>query len=251
MCGEEKIGGRKCYLYERLGAYKHPQNILIQAIDEHDLEVLDREVELIEELAKGVDFVLAAFLICDWNGELSPWQAPAVFGAHAFGDGAAETLHFVTDALIPELEKRYSYDDVAECIKDAEAAGGRNTTFWLGGYSLSGLFSLWSAYQTERFDGVAAISPSVWFPGWDEYMEKHSMRTSRVYLSLGDREERTKNPIMAKVGENIRRQQEILQADSKVQECVLEWNPGNHFKDSEIRCAKGFAWLLNYQKRRN
>ena len=26
---------------------------------------------------------------------------------------------------------------------------------------------------------------------------------------------------------------------------VLEWNPGNHFIDSEKRTAKGFAWVMN------
>ena len=26
---------------------------------------------------------------------------------------------------------------------------------------------------------------------------------------------------------------------------ILEWNPGNHFVDSEKRTAKGFAWVLN------
>ena len=25
----------------------------------------------------------------------------------------------------------------------------------------------------------------------------------------------------------------------------LKWNEGNHFKDSHIRCAKGFLWCLN------
>ena len=81
-------------------------------------------------------------------------------------------------------------------------------------------------------------------------MEMHTIRTAKVYLSLGDREERTRNAIMAKVGENIRRQQELLQTEQNVESSVLEWNPGNHFKDSEMRVAKGFAWLLQTQGRK-
>ena len=27
--------------------------------------------------------------------------------------------------------------------------------------------------------------------------------------------------------------------------CILEWNPGNHFRDADIRTAKAFAWVLN------
>ena len=50
---------------------------------------------------------------------------------------------------------------------------------------------------------------------------------------------------MAKVGTVIRTQQELLRETEGVQESTLEWNPGNHFVDSELRMAKGFAWLLN------
>ena len=57
-----------------------------------------------------------------------------------------------------------------------------------------GLFSLWAAYQTDTFAGVAAASPSIWFPDFLQYMKEHDIRTESVYLSLGDREEKTRNP---------------------------------------------------------
>jgi hypothetical protein len=47
---------------------------------------------------------------------------------------------------------------------------------------------------------------------------------------------------MAKVGENIESQQEVL--CGKGVECVLEWNPGNHFRDPDKRTARGMAWML-------
>ena len=31
----------------------------------------------------------------------------------------------------------------------------------------------------------------------NEYMKEHDIRTESVYLSLGDREEKTRNPVMA------------------------------------------------------
>ena len=70
----------------------------------------------------------------------------------------------------------------------------------LGGYSLSGLFALRAAYQTDRFWGIAAVLPSVWFPGWESYMETHGVQASAVYLGLGAREEKTRNKTMAAVG---------------------------------------------------
>lgn len=76
-------------------------------------------------------------------------------------------------------------------------------------------------------------------------MASHSIQASKVYLSLGDKEEKAKNKIMSKVGINIRKQYELICKETNEKTCILEWNPGNHFVDSEIRTAKGFAWLLN------
>ena len=59
---------------------------------------------------------------------------------------------------------------------------------------MAGLFSLWAAYQTDAFAGVAAASPSIWFPDFLQDMKEHGIRTESVYLSLGDREEKTRNP---------------------------------------------------------
>ena len=72
----KSIGGRACCIYE----YGEPEAILIQPVDDHDLSVLDNEIEHIADLAGGKGFILAAFKINDWNHELAPWPAPAVFG---------------------------------------------------------------------------------------------------------------------------------------------------------------------------
>lgn len=63
---------------------------------------------------------------------------------------------------------------------------------------MAGLFTLWAAYQTDAFAGVAAASPSICFPDFLQYMKEHDIRTESVYLSLGDREEKTRNLVMAK-----------------------------------------------------
>ena len=48
---------------------------------------------------------------------------------------------------------------------------------------------------------------------------------------------------MSAVGENIRKANSLLAAQQA--DCVLEWNAGNHFKDTALRTAKAFAWVLN------
>ena len=111
-------------------------------------------------------------------------------------------------------------------------------------YSLAAFFALWAVYQTDIFSGAAAASPSVWFPGWIEYAGDKKVRAGEIYLSLGDREEKARNPVMRTVGDNIRKQYELLKADPACRDCILEMNPGNHFREPDLRTAKGFAWLL-------
>ena len=220
-----QISDRTCTIYKS----EKPEYLLIQPIDEHDLEVLDNEVATIESLTNK-SFTLVAFEIKDWQSELTPWTAPAVFGKVPFGEGASATLSFIKDTLIPQLEQMELFDkNGMQCV--------------FGGYSLAGFFALWSSYQTKLFGGIAAVSPSVWYPQWMEYAEKNRPLATSVYLSLGDKEEKTKNPTMAQVGNCIRKQQELLAAQGI--NTILEWNPGNHFQHSDERTAKGFAWLIN------
>ncbi len=216
------ISGKECYVFSHPAA----SCLLIQPVDDHDLELLEKEVEMIGALT-GKPFSFVAFRIEDWNEELTPWAAPPAFGRVPFGDGARQTLTFVTDRLLPAMQGRGLV--VSHCL--------------LGGYSLAGLFALWAGYQCDRFQGFAAVSPSVWYPGWIEYVATRKTFANAVYLSLGDKEERARNPVMAQVGNAIRRQHELLSAQSV--DTILEWNPGNHFVDSEKRMAKGFAWTVN------
>lgn len=216
---EISIDGRLCILYQDEAA----THLLIQPIDEHDLELLDQEIEAIKKLSDK-PFSLVAFMIKDWNQELTPWAAPAVFGKVPFGNGAEKTLEFITSRLLPEVQ-----ENIPHLI--------------LGGYSLAGLFALWSGYQTDKFDGIVAASPSVWFPKWIEYATDNKPLAKSIYLSLGDKEEKAKNPVMPQVGNAIRRQNELL--TGQMDNTILEWNPGNHFVDSEKRTAKGFAWVMD------
>ena len=53
-------------------------NVLIQAVDEHDYSLLEQECASIREQTDA-PFMMRAFLVEDWNRDLSPWEAPAVF----------------------------------------------------------------------------------------------------------------------------------------------------------------------------
>ena len=193
--------------------------VLIQLTGDHELSVLKNEVEEIRKRT-STDFRLIAAKVDDWNYELSPWKAPAVFKTEDFCGGASKTLENI----------------IALCAD-------KNRKYYIGGYSLAGLFALWVACQTDIFSGVAAASPSVWFPGFIDYMKTYKMKSQNVYLSLGDREEKTRNPVIAQIGNCIKEEYRCLLENGI--NCILEWNKGNHFKEADIRTAKAFAWILN------
>ena len=197
--------------------YGNPEASVVLIEPIHVPEGMETEAEMIRKLA-GPDFHLLAVKV-NWFQDLSPWRAPAVFGNISFGDGAEETLEKI--------------------LKLTGAPGKR---YILGGYSMGGLFALWAACRSDAFSAVAAASPSVWFPDFTEYMFSSGIRTGRVYLSLGSKEEKIRNPVMATVGERIREIHTWLQLQAIP--CCLEWNDGNHFRDLEERMAKGFAWSM-------
>ena len=199
--------------------------VLVQPVDDHDLEGIENEFVAILSNCK-MSFRLIAVRIDDWNKELSPWEAPAIFGKESFGSGATKTLGELLNLC-----------------------GDKSKTYYIGGYSLAGLFALWAAYQTDVFAGVAVASPSMWFPGFADYMKENKIKTDTVYLSLGDREEKARNPVMATVGKRIREAHTLLKENGV--NCILEWNEGNHFKDADLRTAKAFAWVLNSKSAAN
>ena len=217
-----KFGDRPCRIYGEA----HAEYLLLQMTGEHELQSMESEVAAIAQSAHH--FLFAAVPVKSWNDELSPWKSPAVWGKDSFGGNAAGTLRFLTEQAIPALKQQFALPG--------------NVRIVLGGYSLAGLFALWASTQTELFSGVAAASPSVWFPGWMKFEQQHPIQAQRIYLSLGDREERTRNATMAAVGGNIRALHRELVERGK--DCTLEWNIGGHFKDADLRTARAFRWAM-------
>ena len=217
-----QLGNRPCRIYGEA----HAEYLLLQMTGEHELQSIDHEVTVTAQ--SGQNFLFAAIPVESWNDALSPWEAPAVWGTQGFGGNAMDTLRFLIEQVIPTLKRQFHLPENVKII--------------LGGYSLAGLFALWASTQTDLFYGVAAASPSVWFPGWMEFEQQHPIQAQHIYLSLGDKEERTKNAVMAAVGDNIRTLHSRLA--ERGADCTLEWNSGGHFKDADLRTAKAFRWVM-------
>ena len=157
----------------------------------------------------------------DWNLELSPWKAKAAFRQGGDFGGGAESF-------------------LAEVIEIAGRLDGRK---FIAGYSLAGLFALWSVTKTDIFCGAASVSGSMWFDGFTDYFAGAGLNAERIYFSLGDREKNARDPRLASVEDRTR---EICEnVKSRGVETVFELNPGGHFNEPEKRCAKAIEWLIS------
>ena len=191
-----------------------------------------RTAELLRRKTGGRNYVLIAYPVEDWNRDFSPWPAVGLSGDREFPGQGKETLRWLLDQGLPWADREYF-------------PGKEKPFHYVAGYSLAGLFSLWAFYESGRFAGAASCSGSLWFPGWERFAEAHSAPAeSRIYLSLGVKEEKTGNPLMAQVGDATRKQYERIRGDRNVDLHALEWKGGGHFTDPAGRMAEGMAWLL-------
>ena len=176
-------------------------------------------------------FTLVAISDLDWNHDMVPWDSPPAFkNAEPCTGGADDYLRLLIDEIIPTAEKEI--DGVPR---------------WRGvaGYSLAGLFSLYAIYRTDLFSRVGSMSGSLWFPGMKEYILSHEpkCRPDCIYFSLGDKESKTRNPVLRSVRQNTEEIQASYQG--KGIDTVFQLNPGNHYDHAAERTAAGIAWLLS------
>lgn len=219
-----EIGGRMC----RLFVQEHPLALLVQVVSARQDGDTDREVQVLA--SSKLPFALATVPIADWEQELMPWPEPVVSRRPEVGSGAKATLHFVANQLLPSL------------LEDPRLS--KHIPVVLGGYSLGGLFALWAACQTDRFHSIAAGSPSLWAGDWPQYAATHPILARHVYLSLGDREEHTKNKTMARSADRLRAEYARLQNQLGESGTTLVWEQGGHFNDPAGRMVRAFEWCL-------
>ena len=176
------------------------------------------------------DFNLLCIGNLKWDHDMTPWHCPPLFENDApCTGGADEYLDLLLTEIIP---------------KGKERINGEPLFLGIAGYSLAGLFAIYAMYRTDVFDRVASMSGSLWFPDFKEYCMAHDIKRKpdKLYLSLGDREAKTRNKVLKTVQENT----ELLAAYYREFGIDVTWelNPGNHFKDAALRSAKGIMAII-------
>lgn len=183
---------------------------------------------------KCKDFILVAISNLNWNDDMTPWFAQKLNKRDVDCLGKADDyIKLLTNKIIPQVEK-YIINNLKIKIE----------YFAIAGYSLGGLFSVYSAYKTDLFTKIASVSGSFWFPKFVDFVKTNDMLSNirKIYFSLGDKESKVKNKILATVETNTIELDKIF--NNKGIKTIYEVNEGNHFKDAILRMAKGIKWIL-------
>lgn len=222
-------------MFITLGRYKitcflPPTGSVKRVVYLHTAEDVSKDILDIVKTAGVQNFALALIEGVDWNRELSPWYHEKVFARGGdFTGGADGYLEILTKQLIPAAEEAF------HLLPEKR---------YLVGYSLSGLFAVYAMYHTSLFDGIASVSGSLWYGGFDAYVESHTVRRNpdKLYFSLGDKEAVSARGIMQTVFARTGQIAEKFQRDGIP--TVFQLNKGNHFTQVPERIAKAICWLI-------
>ena len=166
----------------------------------------------------------------NWNDDLTPWPADGVFKkAKPFGGHASSFLDKLTNEVIPETEKRLGVVDAERTIL---------------GVSLSGLFAVWAAFNTDAFTNIISISGSLWYDGFVDWMNENtpSPQVQKVCMLLGEKEKNAKEKRMATVEERTVAAANILKIKTNAA-VSFELVEGTHFSPILPRLERAFDFV--------
>jgi len=226
-----KFGTRTCNIFlpgeNQQGEMEFPVAYLLGVDSKEELEKICAE-------SKNQNVILVAIPSAKWEKEFTPWPAEGLRKGTPFEGGAKEFLSEMKEFIKPKIDERFPIK------KDS----GHTAVL---GYSLAGLCSVYSIFVSGFADNIGGISASLWYPSWTEFCSKNDFKNpgeKNFYLSVGNREHVTKNPLMAKVDECFKITETLLK--SKYESSVFfEYNEGGHFNDCEKRLAKGIDFLCS------
>lgn len=184
----------------------------------------------VEALTAKYNINLIVISGMDWNDDMTPWSAPGITrGEKDFGNNAEAFLATLTNKIIPEAEATFALNPTARI---------------LAGISLSGMFALWAWFKSDVFSTIISISGSLWYPDFADWFCKQPIINShgKIYLSLGDKEAKTKSAPFNSVNDATLQIVDYLKQNHI--DVHFEYSQGNHFSPVIPRIDRAFSAVL-------
>lgn len=196
---------------------------------------------LVEKIYKNVKRAKPT-IICidgaDWNADFSPVATSMkMFGKNTiFSGNASRYLLFFKNTIFPK------------CLKELGITNENEYRLCIAGYSLAGLFSVYSIFNSDLFTYCLSCSSSLWFPHFVDSIKskKVSCKLEFAYFSLGDQEELSKDENISKV--NLYTDECIKILKEQKIKTLFKSNSGGHFKEVELRILKAINELIRIDK---
>ena len=177
---------------------------------------------------KCKEYILVTISNINWNKDMSPWYMEKLYkNGEDYAGKADEYIRLLVTKIIPEIKRIIG-----------------NKKLILAGYSLAGLFAVYSIYKINIFCKIISVSGSLWYPNFTKFATENEIlnKPEKMYFSLGNKESKTKNEILSKVEYNTKYLVNIYK--EKGIETTYEENEGNHFQDVYNRIVKAIKWTL-------
>ena len=213
------IGNLQCECFD-IGSSRVVYMLIPIGLDANEVENIAQQHQANLVIVSGMD----------WNNDLTPWTAPGVKPHEAmFGCNAKPFLSLLLNKVVPAIESQLSTSIV-------------NRT--LLGTSLSGLFALWAWTQCNVFNAIGSLSGSFWYDGFAEWFCKQPIvnQADKIYLSLGDKEAKSKAPRFGEVNAKTQIIVDYLQRNNI--NVRFEYSQGNHFAPLIPRIDSALSFLL-------
>lgn len=224
---------RSCFIYcppnYEQSNLRYP---VVYACGERQDEAASILGKLEPQFRKGLSPFLFVGIHAEWERDLTPWPAPAVFreSPDFTGDAKAYWQEF-TEYIKPFVDQDF------RTLSDPPHTA-------VCGYSLGGLAALYALYLHSEIGLAASISGSLWYENWISFMEKNlpTYPNARIYLSLGRNEEKSRHPMMRKIGDCTRTAQTLLSSQLN-RDIPLIWHNGGHYTQIAQRKEQAFICL--------
>ncbi len=176
------------------------------------------------------NFVLICIDNILWDDEMTPWYNKPLYKNDNECNGKADNyLNELINKIIPDINKNIN-------IKPKFYA--------LTGYSLGGLFAIYSLYKTNIFSRIVSASSSLWYPNFIEYAKENDFvkKPDKIYMSLGDEEKNSNIKLLSTVEQKTLELYKFYNSNNI--DIKFEFNNGNHFNECDLRVAKGIKYIL-------
>ena len=224
------IAGRECFVFLP-NNYENEETSypVVYLHGDKSTYALLKEADFLSDLS----YIIIGIMSEKRLDELTPWPSTSLHPKFPdFGGRGDEYIQFIETKLKPTVDQMY------RTLTTPESTG-------MVGYSLGGLISIYAAFHTTSFGCFASMSGSFWYPKFDSYVTKQSVRNreARFYLSSGDSEgvghkDRKKDAVTY-----TKKVYEFLVSDVTSSRVTINWDEGGHHANTHMRYKDALLWF--------